>query len=135
MEKNPKPNKAPQKPPQRLVGKNSRPGTHKLIVWNIQQSLKHTAEPSVLILPHCLQISNYGQLSSSSRSLSLCYTFSCFVSWDFWFFRLLTSTVTVDSPGAERKNESVLAPFHTLLRTANPEQKKPWQLYTDSCDR
>lgn len=143
--KNLKPNKVPWRPLQRLVGKDSRPRSHKLIVWNTQQNLKHTAEPDVLILPHCPQIGNYGhlcttdylssQLSSSPRSLSLSvkhFPVSCTGIFDF--FRLLTSVVTVDAPGAKRKDKSVLCPFHTLLRTANPEQKNPSKLYTDNCD-
>jgi len=40
------------------------------------------------------------------------------------FFRLLTNTVTVDTPGAKRPNESVICPFHTQQITAT-EQKNP----------
>lgn len=120
-----------KKKPQRLMGKNFRPGSRKVIVWNTQQNLKHTAKPSVLILPHCTQFSNYGHLcttgslscqvsSSSTVSAPFYYTFCCFICWDFWFFfRLLTSMVTVDTPGAKRMNESVASPFHTLQVTAN----------------
>lgn len=107
-------NKAPWKAPQTLVGKNSRSETHKSIVWNTRQNLKHTAEPGVLILPHWPQINNYGllcttgslscQLSSSPRSLSLSVThFPVSRAGIFDFFRLVTSTVTVDAPGAERR--------------------------------
>lgn len=97
------------------MGKKAMPGTCELTVWNIQQNLKYTAEPGVLILPHCLQIKNYGHLYYRFSVLSaqqqpklyvpFCYTFSCFVCWDFWFFKFLTSTITVDAAGAKRKNQ------------------------------
>lgn len=59
-----KPNKAPWKPPQKLVEKNSRRRTHMLIVWNIHQNLKqgqvcwffHTVPRSVIMVISVLQV-------------------------------------------------------------------------------
>lgn len=58
--------------------------------------------------------------AAAQQSLSLSV-----IDFPVSFFRLLTSTVTVDTPDAKRMNKSFISPFHTLQITANTEQKNP----------